>query len=61
MYLIFIADELLCKDPNNRLGNLSGVMDVVNHPWCKKIKLSDVMNRNIEPASKPNPFIMYFE
>jgi hypothetical protein len=37
------------------------VLDVVNHPWCKRIKLADVMHRNVKPALKPNPFIMYFE
>lgn len=54
-------EQLLCKDPNNRLGSIKGVLDVVNHPWCKRIKLADVMHRNVEPALKPNPFIMYFE
>ena len=37
------------------------MIDIVNHPWCKKIKLSDVMHRNVSPALKPNPFVMYFE
>lgn len=59
-YLILLAD-LLCKNPNKRLGHRNGILDIVNDPWCKKLKLSDVMHRTIEPTIRPNPFVMYFE
>ena len=53
--------DLLCKDPNRRLGTMNGILDIVNHSWCKKLKLSDVMHRVVEPSLKPNPFVMHFE
>lgn len=37
-------DDLLCKNPAERLGSKNGILDIVNHNWCKKIKLSDIIN-----------------
>ena len=42
-----MLDELLCKDPNKRLGSMNGILDIVHHPWCKKLKLSDIMHKVI--------------
>ena len=52
---------MLCKNPQTRLGFKNGILDIVNTPWCKKVKLSDVMHKTITPSLKPNPFVMYFE
>ena len=38
-----IKVELLCKDPKLRLGNKNGIADILNHPWCKKIKITDII------------------
>jgi hypothetical protein len=40
---------MLIKDPELRLGAKNGMLDVLNHPWCKKIKLIDVMNKKVKP------------
>ena len=58
---ISIKGELLCKNPLNRLGSINGISDVLNHPWCKKININEVMNKNIKPFLVPNPYVMYFE
>lgn len=39
-----LLSELLNKNPKNRLGFKNGILDVVNHAWCKKIKLTDVIH-----------------
>jgi len=41
---MIIKDDLLCKNPGIRLGSKNGILDIVNHPWCRKIKLTDVIN-----------------
>jgi hypothetical protein len=43
------------------LGSINGISDVLNHPWCKKININEVMNKNIKPFLVPNPYVMYFE
>ena len=44
-----------------RLGSKNGILDILNHPWCKKIKLSDVMNKKIPPFIQPDCYTMHFE
>lgn len=56
-----LLTELLKKQPKQRLGYTNGMLEVFNHPWCKKVKLIDIMHKNLKPAIKPNPFKMYFE
>ena len=56
-----LLSELLCKNPNNRLGSKNGVLDILNHSWCKKVSLTDIIHQRIVPAIKTNPFVMYFE
>jgi len=56
-----IPGDLLCKNPVERLGTKNGILDIVNHPWCKKIRLADVVNNKLKPPITPNPFVMYFE
>ncbi len=51
----------MCKNPEERLGSKNGILDIVNHPWCRKIKLSDVIYQRIPAPIKPNPYVMYFE
>jgi serum/glucocorticoid-regulated kinase 2 len=58
---LIILDDLLCKNPINRLGNKKGILDIINHPWCRKIRLADVINLKITPPIKPDPFQMNFE
>lgn len=36
---------MLCKTPNNRLGNINGISDIINHSWCKKINLIEIMKK----------------
>lgn len=36
---------MLCKSSKNRLGSKNGIADIINHSWCKKIKLTDVMQK----------------
>ena len=56
-----LLTELLKKSPHSRLGCSNGMLEVFNHPWCKKTKLIDVMHKNLKPAISPNSFKMYFE
>jgi len=55
------SDDLLCKDPYARLGCNNGILDIVNHPWCRKIRLTDVINNKIKLPIMPDPFQIYFE
>jgi len=36
---------MLNKNPKTRLGSANGLVDIINHSWCKKIKLSEVMHK----------------
>ncbi len=54
-------NKMLIKDPELRLGAKNGMLDVLNHPWCKKIKLIDVMNKKVKPFVQPDPYKLYFE
>ncbi len=52
---------MLEKDPTKRIGYYNGISEVFQEPWCKKVSLKDISNKNISPVIKPNPFTMYFE
>ncbi len=40
-------EGLLTKDPKKRLGSLGGVRQILGHPWVRKIKAADIINKTI--------------
>lgn len=53
--------RLLCKDPKFRLGSISGIKEILAHPWFKGIKSKDVLDKKMEPPYKPNPIKFNFD
>ena len=37
------SDELLQKNPKIRLGGENGILDILNHNWCRKTKINEVV------------------
>lgn len=58
---MFYLGELLVKNPKHRLGNSNGILDILNHTWCRKMKISDVITHKIKPKICPDPFKLHFE
>ena len=47
-----LIEGLLKKDPNQRLGCLGGIKEILAHPWMRKIKVSDVVDRKLATPIK---------
>ncbi len=43
-----LLEGLLNKDPNRRLGNLGGIKQILGHPWVRKLKPADIVNKDIQ-------------
>ena len=52
---------LLTKHPMSRLGMKNGTKEILKHPWFKKIKIDDIVNKKIEPPIKPNIMSFNFD
>lgn len=42
-----LLEGLLAKDPKRRLGSLGGVREILGHPWVRKIKPAEIINKTI--------------
>lgn len=52
---------LLCKEPNDRLGVMGGVAELLTHPWFKNVNLVKFVEKSYRPPFKPNPIKLNFE
>jgi len=49
-----LISELLKKDPEERLGNERGIIEIKEHAWCKDINWDAYFEHKIEPPFKPD-------
>lgn len=42
-----LLEGLLVKDPRRRLGSLGGVKEILGHPWVRKLKTADIINKTV--------------
>ena len=45
----------------NRLGINNGIKEILKHPWFKKIKIDDIVNKKIEPPIKSDIMSFNFD
>jgi len=45
--LKMLLEGLLVKDPRRRLGSLGGVRQILGHPWVRKMKADEVINKKV--------------
>ncbi|CAD8095638.1 unnamed protein product [Paramecium primaurelia] len=53
--------QLLEKDPQERLGQSQGIVEILSHPWFADINFEDIVNRKINPPYKPEPLKYNFD
>ena len=56
-----LISRILMKRPEDRLGFMNGVRDILNHPWCKKINYEDILEKKLKSPFQPDYFQIYFE
>jgi RAC serine/threonine-protein kinase/serum/glucocorticoid-regulated kinase 2 len=56
-----LISALLEKDPCRRLGSMSGMIEVKQHPWCSKIKWDKLLTKQILPPFRPNLRVSNFD
>jgi len=49
-----LISALLVPEPENRLGNNGGVIEILKHPWFAKLDLKKVRKRLIRPPITPD-------
>jgi serum/glucocorticoid-regulated kinase 2 len=42
-----LLEGLLMKDPRRRLGSMGGVREILGHPWVRKLKPADIINKSV--------------
>jgi serine/threonine protein kinase len=42
-----LLEGLLMKDPKRRLGSMGGVREILGHPWVRKLKPADIINKSV--------------
>jgi hypothetical protein len=47
-----LLEGLLVKDPKKRLGSLGGVREILGHPWVRKLKTADIINKSVPTPIK---------
>lgn len=47
-----LIEGLLIKDPKKRLGSMGGIRELLGHPWVRKIKTADIINKSIPTPVK---------
>lgn len=40
------------KDPRRRLGSMGGVREILGHPWVRKLKPADIINKTVQTPIK---------
>ncbi|CAD8206804.1 unnamed protein product [Paramecium pentaurelia] len=53
--------QLLEKDPQERLGQQQGIVEILSHPWFADINIEAIANRQIQPPYKPDPLRYNFD
>ena len=43
---------LLTKNPKRRLGSLGGIKQILGHPWVRKLKPADIINKTVHTPIK---------
>lgn len=56
-----LLKSLLIKHPVNRLGVNGGIVEIIKHPWFKKINLEELYNKKIKPPIKPDILSFNFD
>lgn len=56
-----LITKILMKKPEDRLGFINDVQDILNHPWCKKLSIDDIYNKRTKSPFTPDFFKLYFE
>jgi hypothetical protein len=47
-----LLEGLLIKDPKKRLGSLGGIREILGHPWVRKLKVADIVNKTVATPIK---------
>jgi len=47
-----LIQGLLVKDPRKRLGSMGGIREILGHPWVRKLKPADIINKTVESPIK---------
>lgn len=47
-----LLSGLLVKDPKRRLGSLGGIREILAHPWIRKLKVADVVEKKVQTPIK---------
>lgn len=42
-----LIQGLLVKDPRKRLGSMGGIKEILGHPWVRKLKPADIINKTV--------------
>lgn len=42
-----LLEGLLMKDPRRRLGSMGGVREILGHPWVRRLKPADIINKSV--------------
>ncbi|CAK59888.1 unnamed protein product (macronuclear) [Paramecium tetraurelia] len=53
--------QLLEKDPQERMGQSQGIVEILSHPWFADINIEAIVNRTIQPPYKPEPLKYNFD
>jgi len=56
-----LITKILMKRPEDRLGFIHDVHDILNHPWCKKLNHEEIFEKKLKSPFLPNYFQLYFE
>ncbi len=40
------------KDPRKRLGSMGGIREILGHPWVRKLKPADIINKTVDSPIK---------
>jgi serum/glucocorticoid-regulated kinase 2 len=56
-----LLEKLLKKDPYERLGAISGISEIKNHPFCKSIDFEALLEKRYIPPFIPSKTETYFD
>ena len=46
-----LLKKILIKDPNQRIGNKRGAIEIMEHPFCKDIDFDKMYKKQMEPPT----------
>ncbi|CAD8062320.1 unnamed protein product [Paramecium sonneborni] len=56
-----LIQSLLQKNPEDRLGNQNGIIEILHHKWFQDIDFNAILNKKITPPYKPYPLKYNFD